>query len=495
MVRFRRLIILLVVVVVGCAAPPDQRVPPATNYPKHKTEEACTTDNFVITDLEFTHDDLRLYEEGIVVIEEVISDDPSIGVVAHFPDSDLVYDVERGRKHHIGAGILIPSRQDVTVRVSLIAVPHTITQEVINMLTYAIDFIVAKIPVKSKLGEIVVDYLLTTHVTGEVSDWLKEGRYLGSIELSAQTWYQQRKASNDVLTAYVGQCTTNDPPKDSSLSASNPASWQGTLYVSMNTEGNYQIFEYPFATQTLTQITSQGSNYTPAMAPDGSRIAFTSERDGREQVYVMNRDGSQQQRISQDAGRSQYPSWSRDGRSLVYTHHDNLHSQDDSTGWRILIQDIDSLRANMLSDEWGTWPQWSANGIIFTTRSNGQLDIASAPIGSRSSFLIQAIPTIDEHFSAISPDGRSIAFVAGNSRNLDKRQIWVMDIDGRNARQITSGRGRVSTPTWSPDGRFIAFLAQWSSQTYEPWIVPREGGKAERVLVPSDKVFGLAWGN
>ncbi|MEJ0061393.1 MAG: hypothetical protein WDM79_18320 [Terricaulis sp.] len=57
----------------------------------------------------------------------------------------------------------------------------------------------------------------------------------------------------------------------------------------------------------------------PSFAPDGSQIAFESDRGGSQQIYVMNADGSRQRRISFGDGRYATPVWSPRGDLIAFT--------------------------------------------------------------------------------------------------------------------------------------------------------------------------------
>jgi serine/threonine protein kinase len=273
----------------------------------------------------------------------------------------------------------------------------------------------------------------------------------------------------------------------------------GTLYYSMQ-DGttDYQIYSLSLTSQLPVQLTNTGSNYTPQIAPDGSRIAFTSERDGKEQVYVMNIHGANQQRISTMDGIAEYPSWSPDGQMLAYTHNEDAEATEAATGWRIVTQSPGATSSFRLSGEWGTWPRWSHQGIVFTTRESveggTQLDLEIIQPDGSQLRLLNRSQDRDEHYAQWSPDGGQIVYVSGPSNSVSRRQIWLMDADGTNRRQLTDGVGAVSTPTWSPDGQWIAFLARWDdSEVYNIWVVPAAGGQAMPLLTNQNRKFGLAW--
>jgi len=67
----------------------------------------------------------------------------------------------------------------------------------------------------------------------------------------------------------------------------------------------------------------------PEWSPDGSKIAFTSSRDGNSEVYVMNADGSEQKRITFEPNTDTWPTWSPDGRYIAFASNRAAHSPGD----------------------------------------------------------------------------------------------------------------------------------------------------------------------
>jgi dipeptidyl aminopeptidase/acylaminoacyl peptidase len=96
---------------------------------------------------------------------------------------------------------------------------------------------------------------------------------------------------------------------------------------------------------------------------------------------------------------------------------------------------------------------------------------------------------------SVSPDGKSILYVVTASdlpRAKRASQVWRMDIDGRNAREVTQPDSGASSPRWSPDGRSILFISakEGSSNLY---IMPAAGGEARRLTNISTGISDPLW--
>jgi dipeptidyl aminopeptidase/acylaminoacyl peptidase len=102
----------------------------------------------------------------------------------------------------------------------------------------------------------------------------------------------------------------------------------------------------------------------------------------------------------------------------------------------------------------------------------------------------------------LSPDGRLIAYVVTHidrEESAYRSAIWVVPVDGsEEPRQFTAGERRDTSPRWSPDGRWLAFVSnrdgddekQAKGQLY---VVPAHGGEARKLTDAKESVEGLAW--
>ena len=194
----------------------------------------------------------------------------------------------------------------------------------------------------------------------------------------------------------------------------------------------------------LTRLTrSRWPEFDPSWSPDGTRIAFRSERSGEPEIWLMNADGTGQRRLT--AGLS--PAWSPDGNLIAFSGRQGLSLiRPDGTGRRVLPD-----------TEGGEYPSWSPDGRRIAFDSNvirqHTMYIARAD-GSK----VVDLSRVGEGWQVDwSPDGRSILFTSHRDHPDNYTDIYVMRPDGSAVRRLTHRVGQ--TAAWSPDGDDIVFSA------------------------------------
>jgi TolB protein len=182
-------------------------------------------------------------------------------------------------------------------------------------------------------------------------------------------------------------------------------------------------------------------NFLPAWSADGSKIAFTSNRDVNSEIYVMNRDGSGQRRITNHPNIDVTPTWSPTGTQLAFTSERTGSPQ-------IYIVNADGTDPRRISTEsYCDRPTWSPapfNEIAYTCRAGGGYQIMVFDFVTKTSKAITDGIGSNEQ-PAFAPNGRHLAFA---SDRTGRPQIYTIDRDGNNLRQITRD-GTNRYPNWS----------------------------------------------
>jgi len=185
------------------------------------------------------------------------------------------------------------------------------------------------------------------------------------------------------------------------------------------------------------------SNFLPAWSPDGEKLAFMSNRDGGNlEIYLVNRDGSGLRRLTNHPENDASPTWSPTGSQIAFTSNRSGNPQ-------IYIMNADGTgpAEQITRESWCDRPTWSPapfNEIAYASRTGAGYDIRIFDFATRS------FKTITDGIGSnesptFSPNGRHIAFT---STRAGKEQIFVIDRDGKNLRQITRG-GMNRYPNWS----------------------------------------------
>lgn len=186
--------------------------------------------------------------------------------------------------------------------------------------------------------------------------------------------------------------------------------------------------------------TPNSQNFLPAYSPDGTRLAFTSNRDGNSEIYVMNVDGSNLRRLTNHPAIDSTPTWSPTGTQVAFT------SERGGTP-SIYVVGADGLGVRRVSSDYSDRATWSPapfNEIAYAARTGPGYDIKVLNIASGETRQITFGEGSNES-PAWAPNGRHLAFT---STRAGRTQVFTVDRDGRNVRQMTR-EGNNFFPHWS----------------------------------------------
>lgn len=190
----------------------------------------------------------------------------------------------------------------------------------------------------------------------------------------------------------------------------------------------------------------------------GTSIYFASDRSGQREIWAMDYDGSNQHRVNNIRGDSKQPAVSPDGKLLAYTTL-ATRPNDKTPNWQIIVQSIETgkrLRFDNPPAPTNSSPEFAPDGkhILLSSTLTEWAQIYIANLDGSDRRQISKINAIDVSPRVNPKTGTDVLFISDRS---GKQQLWRMNIDGGDVEMLTNGVGEVANPSWSPDGRLLAF--------------------------------------
>ncbi len=224
------------------------------------------------------------------------------------------------------------------------------------------------------------------------------------------------------------------------------------------------------AAKFLTSTQRDWKDGSPAWSPDGTRIAFYSERDGNAEIYVMHADGSDVTRLTGTSAHEGYPAWSPDGRTISF-------ESDRDGNFDVFAMNADGSHVRPLARHTArdVSATWSPDGktIVFMSDRDGGFDAyQSAPDPAAPATRLTR--TGSTGFPVFSADGKALAFHVG-------RDVSTMALAGGEPRRLTYDPANGMYPSWSPDGTRLAFMSSRNGKT-ELFTMKADGTDQKKLL-------------
>ena len=227
-------------------------------------------------------------------------------------------------------------------------------------------------------------------------------------------------------------------------------------------------------------VSGPANESDPALAPDGRRIAYVVRDSASDQadIYLADSPGAAARRLTDDPGDDRMPAWSPDGRRLAFVRfarHDCtivVRSLDTSDEHHVgACGNHEEPRVAWLDAFTLLVAELPADG-----RTSGHLTRLSLTTGSRTPISDPPAGIMGDHSPAVSPDGRTVAFIRRTSGGAS--DVYTVSTDAGASRRVTFDEADITGVTWMANGRALVYSSDRAGG-YSLWRVPAEGGAPE----------------
>ncbi|MFZ0545745.1 MAG: S9 family peptidase, partial [Candidatus Promineifilaceae bacterium] len=241
---------------------------------------------------------------------------------------------------------------------------------------------------------------------------------------------------------------------------------------------------------SLSLLTAVNRVRNHRLSPNGEQIAFIWDREGQSDVYLMPSSGGWPSRISLERAAVTYwtderPTWSPDGRWLAFTMDDHIHVASVASG---LVEKISDFAVEA-SDP--IWMPDSNRLVISIVRDEKVQIVMTDRDGSWPHGIVDAPG--DVWNVKPSPDGRFLLFTHRPLDDLNRLDIWLVEVETGQIRELTNTPQRRNWGAiWSPDGSLIAFISEVSGFN-EVWLVQPDGSNLRQLSQLGMDAADLEW--
>jgi len=241
----------------------------------------------------------------------------------------------------------------------------------------------------------------------------------------------------------------------------------------------------------LSLLTSLERIRSHALSPDGKMIAYIKDGESLSDVYLLPVNGGWPERITTDRPLANYwddeiPAWSPDGRWLAFCIKGHVHLVSREGGLPRKITDFATTASS---------PRFmpDSHGLIVSVERNEADQLLLTDIDGCWPRALTT-DTLGDHWDARpSPDGRSVVYTLRRFDDLNRLDIVLLEVEtGKSITLYGKPSTRALSAKWSPDGQWIAFIAQ-ETERDEIYLVRPNGEGLHQLTNTGHDVFQFEW--
>ena len=271
----------------------------------------------------------------------------------------------------------------------------------------------------------------------------------------------------------------------------------GDLVV-FNYRGKLYVASLDGSKEAKPLFEGRGRNGSPCWSPDGSQLAFVSQRDDHSFIGVYHLQAKTITWMMPDVERDDHPVWSPDGRWIAFIRFpgataDFTFRLGFNLPFAIWVADAKTGKGKEVwksPDNSGGFAQyypahplmWAAEDrLLFYSEHEGWMHIYSVSVKGGKAICLTPGECEAEH-ATLSVDRRTLIFNS-NCGDIDLRHLWSVPVTGGNPQQLTTGKGIEWSPVVLAGGKNIMFFCSTARQPATPAIISISGGQP-RLIAP-----------
>lgn len=251
-----------------------------------------------------------------------------------------------------------------------------------------------------------------------------------------------------------------------------------------NAEGGFHLWVMDTDGSNRKRLTTEMGTAAPTLSPDGRTIAYERTVDGNFDVWVMKADGTDPENLTAGVPQNDGQPWfSPDGRRIAFVSR-RVTGGNPNARLRLwsMAADGSDVQPLMVGADYDVYyPKWAGGSIVFASAKEGRLDVWVKSAADTAEGVNRTAGRTRESLApALSPAGDKIVFASSVSAADADTEIFLMNVDGTGTVQLTNNAVNDTAPSFSPDGAKIVYVSE-AALGSDVWVMDLDGSNAKNL--------------